>query len=156
MRSAILAISAALLVPAASGVSQAHPYRDGIVSVGIGLADPSALDIKFWTDYRHGFDMGIGLENFDDQLGIYGEFEFGIADFALGNDGGRGLFYLGPGLAVGFRDNNRTSLAATIPIGLDFRFAPPVDLFIEARPGIGVSNHPAFGIGGQIGVRARF
>jgi hypothetical protein len=43
-----------------------------------------------------------------------------------------------------------------IPVGLDLRFEPPIDVFIEARPGVGLLDRPAFGIGGQLGVRYRF
>jgi len=46
--------------------------------------------------------------------------------------------------------------ATTTTIGLDSRFRAPIDLFIEARPGIGLVHRDAFGIGGQLGVRYRF
>ncbi len=131
------------------------PYQTGVVSLGLGLGDPSALDVKFWTGNGSGFNLGIGLERFDDVLGVYGEYELGLAAFRLGQGGARGVFYLGVGGAVALTDEH-TSVAVVVPIGLDFRFRPPVDLFIEARPGIGVLHRPAFGIGGQIGVRYRF
>ena len=150
-----LAVVALTTAPVLAGSARAEPYRPGTVSLGLGLGDPAALDIKFWNDNVSGFDLGLGLEHFDDVFGVYGEYELGLVSFALGNSGARGVFYLGVGGAVAFT-NDYTSVAVVIPVGLDFRFDAPVDLFIEARPGIGVVHRPAFGIGGQIGVRWRF
>jgi hypothetical protein len=126
----------------------------GDVSLGLGLGDPTALDIKLWTTQDSGFDLGFGLERFDDVFGVYGEYEVGLLAFMLGDDGGRGAFYVGLGGAVAI-DDDLASVAVIIPIGLDFRFAAPIDLFVEARPGIGIAHRPAFGIGGQLGVRYR-
>jgi hypothetical protein len=161
MRPAIETLLPALALSSFIALAPADParadptYRAGVVSVGLGLGDPSALDLKLWTGNASGFDFGVGLERFDDVLGLYGEYEFGLATFALGRSGGRGAFYVGAGGAVALRDDH-TTLAAIVPIGLDFRFAAPIDLFIEARPGIGIVHRPAFGIGGQLGVRGRF
>lgn len=129
-------------------------YLDGDVSLGLGLGDPTALDVKFWTGNYSGFNFGLGLEQFDDIFGVYGEYELGLAAFALGNSGARGAFYIGVGGALAAHSDH-SSVAVVIPIGVDFRFRPPVDLFIEARPGVGLIHRPAFGIGGQLGVRFR-
>lgn len=139
-----------------TSTASAHPpYSvDGDVSLGVGLGDPTALDLKLWTGRDSGFDFGLGLERFDDVLGLYGEYEVGLAAFRLGDSGGRGAFYVGIGGAVAF-DDDRSSVALVIPIGLDFRFRAPIDVFVEARPGIGLVDRPAFGLGGQVGVRAR-
>jgi len=151
----LLAIIATLAVSSTASEALARPYVDGTVSLGIGLGDPTALDAKFWTGNGSGLDIGLGLEHFDDIFGIYAEYEFGLAAFRLGDNGGRGVFYVGIGGAVAFKDNDHTSVALIIPIGLDFRLASPIDIFIEARPGAGLVHRPAFGIGGQIGIRFR-
>lgn len=154
----LLAILATLAVSSTASNALAQDriaYVDGTVSLGLGLGDPTALDVKFWTGNGSGFDFGLGLEHFDDVFGIYGEYELGLAAFRLGDSGGRGVFYVGLGGAVAFKDNDETSVALIIPIGLDFRLASPVDIFIEARPGAGLVHRPAFGIGGQLGIRFR-
>ncbi|MCC6624092.1 MAG: hypothetical protein IT385_22745 [Deltaproteobacteria bacterium] len=152
-----LALSFALLAPlVAPTAASAHPPNvDGSASLGLGFGDPTALDLKLWTSRDSGFDFGVGLERFDDVLGLYGEYEVGLAAFALGDSGGRGAFYIGLGGAVAFDDGDKTSAALVIPIGLDLRFRAPIDLFVEARPGIGLVDRPAFGLGGQLGVRLR-
>jgi len=139
------------VVPSAA----AQPDVDGTMSLGLGFGDPTALDLKLWTGRDSGFDFGVGLARFDDLLGLYGEYEVGLAAFRLGDSGGRGAFYVGLGGAIAFEHDRRTSAALVIPIGLDFRFRAPIDLFVEARPGIGLVDRPAFGLGGQLGVRLR-
>lgn len=153
-----LGLAHALIVLGALAPSLARsaPYRDGTVSLGLGLGDPSALDLKLWNDNLSGFNIGLGLERFDDIFGLYAEYELGLLGFRMGHGGARGALYLGLGGAIAFERARRTSVALVIPIGLDLRFEPPIDLFIEARPGIGLVDRPAFGIGGQLGVRYRF
>lgn len=122
-------------------------------ALGIGLGDPAALDLKLWTSDVSGLDLGIGVDHFEDTLGIYGEYELGLIDVLFGHST-RGVFYLGIGGAVAVRSHHReTTVALVVPIGFDVRFRAPIDLFIEARPGIDLANHPAFGIGGQLGIR---
>ncbi len=152
---ATLALATLTFATASEATAQEYRYEPGIVSLGIGLGDPTALDLKIWTTNSSGIDLGIGLERFDDVLGLYGEYEFGLADFRLGQSGGRGVVYIGLGGAVAFTAEH-TTVALIIPIGVDFRFRPPVDLYVEARPGVGLVHRPAFGIGGQVGVRFRF
>ncbi len=145
-----------LLVLLSPVIARAQPtYRTGEVSLGVGFGDPTALDIKFWNSSVSGLNIGVGLERFDDIFGVYAEYELGLVGFRLGNAGARGAFYVGIGGALAF-ERDHTSVAVVIPIGFDFRFEPPIDLFIEARPGIGAVDRPAFGIGGQLGVRYRF
>lgn len=156
MRNAFAALATTALVSSFAATAHADTtYVAGTASLGIGLGDPAALDLKLWTTPYSGFDFGIGLERFDTIFGVYGEYELGLVAFGLGDDGSRGVFYVGVGGALAFTED-KTSLAVIIPIGLDFRFGPPIDLFVEARPGIGVFHRPAFGIGGQVGVRYRF
>lgn len=137
----------------------AEPIRWSSVSLGLGLGDPSALDLKLWTTEDSGFNLGVGLENFDDVFGIYAEYEFGLVAFWIGDDA-RGTFYIGLGGAIAFYDrpgDNDVQVAAIIPIGLNFRFRAPLEVFIEGRPGVALNDDTnRFGIGGQIGLRFIF
>lgn len=152
-----LLIAPLLIAPAgaeAQEVEAVERIDEGPVSLGLGFGDPAAVDAKFWTPNNHGLDIGIGIEDFDNVLGVYGEFEFGLVEFMARRT--LGVFYLGPGAALAFFEDG-LSLAAVVPIGVDFRFPVPLDLFIEARPGIQVVDDPAeFGIGGQVGLRYVF
>lgn len=160
---------AALIVPAVLSVSVpvAHaghePFRPAVVALGLGLGDPTALDLKLWVTPSSGFDFGFGVSRWSDRLGVYGEFEFGLVDFWIGNDV-MGVFYLGVGGAVGLNGNavafedrhDGVSLALVIPIGVNFRFRVPLEVFVEARPGFEILDPGGFGVGGQVGIRYVF
>jgi|GEM_PF-2292541 len=131
-------------------------YRTSNASLGVGFGDPTALDLKLWTGEGSGFDIGVGFRRFSQRVGLYVEYELGLASFWLG-DSAKGVFYIGLGGAVSFRhEKDDTSFALIIPIGLNIRFDAPVEIFLEARPGIEILDHDGFGIGGQLGVRFVF
>jgi len=154
-----LAFSIVALCLGATSSSYAQPYepfRPSVASLGVAFGDPTALDLKLWTGEGSGFNFGIGLHRFSERLGVYGEYEFGLASFWMGNSV-RGIFYLGVGGALAFRHrHDETSLALIIPIGLNFRFRAPLEIFVEARPGVALLDDSGFGIGGQLGVRFVF
>lgn len=141
-----------------SGLAQAapRPHEASSLSLGLAVGDPTAIDLKIWTGGNSGFDLGFGFNRFSERLGFYLEYEFGLADFWLGDDV-KSIFYLGVGGAASLRhENDDTSLALIIPIGLNFRFRAPVEIFVEARPGLALLDKSGFGIGGQVGVRYVF
>lgn len=152
----VLLVGAALSSSASAQVETSTSMDDGVVSLGLGLGDPSAVDAKFWFTENGGLNIGLGLENLDDLFVVYGEYEFGIVDFEAGR--AHGVFYVGVGGAVAFLDGvDDLGLAAIVPIGLDFRFRRPVDVYLEGRPGIEVIEDAAdFAIGAQAGVRYVF
>lgn len=130
--------------------------RASPVSLGVGFGDPTALDLKIWTGRGSGFDFGLGLQRFSDRIGVFAEYEFGLLRF--GNDSSvSGVFYVGLGVAVAFQHrSDDTAVALVIPIGMNFRFDAPVELFVEGRPGIVIAEPYDWGIGGQVGVRFIF
>ena len=131
--------------------------RHATASLGVAVGDPSALDLKLWTGEGSGFDFGIGFRRFTQRIGFYGEYELGLADFWIGDDVWS-VFYLGIGAAVSLHDaHDDLSVALIIPIGINFRFNVPFEIFLEARPGVDlVGNGDRFGIGGQLGIRLIF
>jgi len=145
-----------VLAPVAAQAAPPEPYPASVASLGVAFGDPTAVDLKLWTGQGSGFDFGIGFNRFSERLGIYAEYELGLVDFWIGNSV-RGIFYIGVGGAVALRyHNDDTSVALVIPIGLNFRFRAPVEVFVEARPGIALLDKSGFGIGGQVGVRYVF
>jgi len=155
-----LLAASSLVSASASEAHAARPMHYSTVSLGLALGDPTAVDLKFWNTEDSGFDLGLGLEDFDDTFGVYGEYEFGLVAFWLGDDA-RGTFYVGIGGAVSFHqrhkaDNDDVQVEAIVPIGLNFRFRAPLELFVEGRPGVRLTHNERFGIGGQIGLRYVF
>ncbi len=149
---------------ATAGTANAAPdersgrhYRTSSASLGVAVGDPSAIDLKIWTGEGSGFDIGVGFRRFSERVGMYLEYEFGLASFWIG-DSAKGIFYIGLGGAVSLHHHNDDlGLSLIIPIGLNIRFSAPVELFLEARPGIEVlDDNDRFGIGGQLGVRFVF
>lgn len=157
-------LSGALATLSAPLTAHADPAPiPGNVSLGVGLGDPTALDLKIWTHQGSGFDIGVGLHRFSERLGLYLEYELGLVDFWMG-DSVMGVFYIGIGGALALRnDSDDTSVALVIPIGANFRFRAPVEIFLEGRPGFVIVNQKGygfggslFGLGGQLGVRYVF
>ncbi len=131
-------------------------FRQSTASLGVGFGDPTALDLKIWTGEGSGFDIGVGFRRFSERVGIYVEYELGLASFWLG-DSAKGIFYIGLGGAVSLHHHNDDlGMALIIPIGLNIRFDAPVEIFLEARPGFEILDRDGFGIGGQLGVRYVF
>jgi hypothetical protein len=149
---------ATILMPLAAQAdpNTREPYPKSVASLGVAFGDPTAVDLKIWTGEGSGIDFGIGFNRFSERLGLYAEYELGLVDFWIG-DSVRGIFYIGVGGAVALRyRNDDTSVALIIPIGLNFRFRAPVEVFVEGRPGLALLDKSGFGIGGQVGVRYVF
>lgn len=134
-----------------------NQLQHATVSLGLALGDPSAFDLKLWTGEGSGFDFGIGFRRFTKRVGFYAEYELGLADFWIGHSVWS-VFYIGIGGAVSLQDHDDDlSVALIIPIGINFRFSVPFEIFLEARPGVDlVGNGDRFGIGGQLGIRLIF
>ncbi|PKN58979.1 MAG: hypothetical protein CVU56_03280 [Deltaproteobacteria bacterium HGW-Deltaproteobacteria-14] len=160
---AALIVVALPLVAAPSAFADPYEGHSGgglhnaTVSLGLALGDPSAFDLKLWTGQGSGFDFGVGFRRFTKRVGIYAEYELGLADFWIGHSVWS-VFYLGLGGAISLHDGkDELSVALIIPIGINFRFKVPFEIFLEARPGVDlVGNGDRFGIGGQLGIRLIF
>jgi len=155
-RMALLCLTFATIATPLTSLAAPEPYRHSNASLGVAFGDPTAVDLKIWTGEGSGFDFGVGFTRFSERLGLYAEYELGLVDFWIGNSV-KGIFYIGVGGAVSLRHNNDDlSVALIVPIGLNFRFRAPVEIFVEARPGIAMLDSSGFGIGGQLGVRYVF
>lgn len=155
-------LASILVVPAilAAPISVAHadhaPLRPAIVALGVAGGDPSAIDLKFWINHHSGFDFGLGFSRWSSRVGVYGEFELGLADFWIGDDAS-GVFYIGVGGAIALRyHRDDLAVALVIPIGINFRFRAPIEVFLELRPGFELLDTDGFGLGAQVGIRYVF
>lgn len=159
MRVYLLTLSAFISLALASTDAQAEDRRHfhgSPVSLGVGFGDPTAIDLKLWTTNHSGLDLGVGFNRFSERLGVYAEYELGLIDFWV-EDSVEGVFYIGVGGAVALQHESKdTSVALIVPIGLNFRFRIPLEIFLEARPGVALLDSSGFGIGGQLGVRYVF
>ena len=153
------AAGAALVLALAQGSASAYDgepiHETGAVSAGLAVGDVTAFDLKWWFTEHHGIDFGIGVSQFSERLAVYAEGELALAEWGMGSDA-RGLFYLGPGIQGIVNSPGRDQVALTAPIGLDFQFRAPLDIFVEARPGIALTPNTDLIIGGQAGLRVIF
>ncbi|MCA9515815.1 MAG: hypothetical protein KC635_12795 [Myxococcales bacterium] len=152
-----LVLVATAAAPAAAAetvyVHDAHP--DGW-SIGLGLGDPSGLDVKYWHNDVSGFDFGMGFARFDKVFSMYAEYELGLVDIRMGR-GNHGVFYLGFGGEAALRDHApKASFYGGTPIGFTMRFRAPWDLYAEFRPQVHFHEDPDFVFGGQVGARYVF
>ena len=156
---ACLALSALVVSPTASAIKNQF-------GIGIALGQPTAVDFKWRPNHVIGFNFGVGAHHFSRNLAVYADFEFGIVDFRAGV--AEGTFYLGPGLQLGVTNDDHyygfhkesgggTYLGVMMPIGVEFGFKFPLEIFVELRPGIVVLHAPGvFDFGGQLGFRYGF
>jgi len=153
---ALLCLAFATVATPMASFAAPEPYPHSNASLGVAFGDPTAVDLKIWTGQGSGFDFGVGFTRFSERLGLYAEYELGLVDFWIGNSV-RGIFYVGIGGAVSLRHNkDDLSVAAVAPNKLNFHFRAPVEIFVEARPGLALLDKSGFGIGGQLGVRYVF
>lgn len=147
----------ALALAFGSTAAEAHeggPIHESGVSAGFAVGDITGFDMKLWFAPHHGFDLGIGADAFSDRLALYGEAELSLAEWGMGSNA-RGIFYFGPGVEAVIHDPGDDYIALMAPIGFDFQFRAPLDIFVELRPGLALADSD-FVIGGQGGLRVVF
>ena len=135
-------------------------------------AQPRAIGVRIGNgaeiSYQHSFnanflevDGGVGL-GFDKtfNLGATGIYNFMIAQPAW-TDRGEWGFYAGPGASVGLGlgDVNYLTLGAAGMVGLEYTFWFPLQLSLDIRPMINVTNlktNPVSGFYPTLGIRYKF
>ena len=137
--------------------------KENTFAIGIALGEPTALDFKWRGSPLFGLNVGVGAHHFSRSLAVYVDLEFAPVHFKAG--AASGAFYVGPGLQLGIADGDHyygfkkeygggTYLGIMVPIGVEFAFSFPLEIFVELRPGIVVLESPGyFDLGGQLGFR---
>ena len=162
---ATIAVLASALCPAPAQAARGTHNNHHTFGIGIALGEPTAIDFKWRPSHFFGFNAGVGVHHFADNLAAYADFEFTLVSFDIKGGGPTGGFYLGPGLQLGVANGSHhhgfkkhhdasTYLGIMMPIGVEFTFPFPLEIFVELRPGFVVIESIAFDIGGQVGFRA--
>ena len=122
-------------------------------SVGIILGEPTGLSAKQWLGEGASLDLAVAW-SFIDTGSFYVHLDYQQHFDDLDVDEGNLLWFVGGGakLSVG----QQLNLGIRIPIGLVYEFdSAPIEVFIEAAPGMDVFPAVQFNGGGGIGIRYR-
>ena len=148
-------VGAALCLAA---LAEARPIerRHGQIGVGLALGQPSVVSGKLWLTSRHAVDAGLGWDFVLGEFRLHSDYLwhwFDTAKLEKGKGhlafyaGFGGTFSLGGGAEVGVR----------VPVGMAYHFEhDPIELFVEAAPGIKLSPSTRGLIQGGIGARYFF
>ena len=122
-------------------------------SVGIILGEPTGLSAKQWLGEGASLDLAVAW-SFIDTGSFYVHIDYQQHFDDLDIDEGDLLWFVGGGakLSVG----QRLNLGFRIPLGLVYQFTDaPLEVFIEAAPGMDLFPAVQFNGGGGVGIRFR-
>lgn len=123
--------------------------------VGIVLGEPSGLTAKLWLTESSALD-GVAAWSFQDTGSFYfhADYLLHFHDLIPAEQGIVPL-YLGAGGNLALQDNPH--IGARVPVGIEYIFQEiPVEIFLEAAPGIGIYPETELQMGGGLGVRFYF
>lgn len=143
--------------------SHASNHVDSL-GVGVMFGEPTGLNLKYWNSASTALNFGLAY-SFDDYFVILGDYlwHFPNAFRSVGSRGSK--FFLSPYLGIGavfwFYSNNRhlhsASLGVRIPFGIEFQpHYPPLGIFLEIAPGVGIAPTVDGFLQGDIGIRYYF
>lgn len=167
--STLLAVGLALSAAPAGASEIGNTRRFGL---GVMIGSPSGISAKLYLSPRHALDFGLGIGFLGGPGGSFHMdylFHFMLTE-KPGFDlplyigiGGEVLFfwndnynryYYGPGY---YPNAGRVGVGVRVPIGIAFQLnRAPVDIFIEAAPGVGLFPYPGFYVEGAVGARYWF
>jgi hypothetical protein len=144
-------ILASLLIPLGASTARA---QDSGFGLGIILGDPNGVSGKGWLVSGLALDGAVGFGIIDEgHLAAHVDvlWHMGLKDFSRASMD----LYFGVGGKIGaFEDDFR--LGARGPVGLDFLFQRPVDVFIEIAAGLWIIDDVDFDLDAAAGVRYWF
>lgn len=146
----------------------AHSQTNGQFGLGVELGEPTGLSAKYRINSRDAVDFGLAysfnsfVEVFSDYLyhfpGVFGSSSqfvtqltpyLGIGGVFFDNTGGANSFYGASGSSAG--------LGLRIPLGIEWRPGrPPLGVFVELVPGLGIIPSTFGFFQGGIGIRFYF
>jgi len=161
--------------PAAAALKTARagsPETSRPFGLGIILGEPSGITGKYWMDRRTAIDTTLSF-SFDDYFLMYADYLYHFpAAFGRSSEFISQLNpYVGGGLELliqtkdtGFKDRTyfrsdqgSAGLAIRIPLGIEWRPAnPPLGVFAEIAPGVGVIPATYGYVQGGVGIRFYF
>lgn len=122
-------------------------------SVGIILGEPTGLSAKQWLGEGASLDLAVAW-SFTDPASFYVHLDYQQHFDDLDVDEGELLWFVGGGAKL--KVGRQLNLGVRIPLGLVYEFAEvPLEIFIEAAPGMDVFPDVQVNGGGGMGVRYR-
>ena len=166
----ILLAASTLLATSLSSTAYASRTR-GYYAAGIILGEPTGFTGKYWTEKDRAIDAGLAF-SFNDFFMTYGDylFHFPITDANQSQFIRQLSPYVGAGLSFIFSTNSNRSdgklftenrdtfgLGIRFPLGIEWQPAePPLGIYIEIAPGMGVIPKTFGFMQGGIGGRYYF
>jgi hypothetical protein len=128
--------------------------QDSGLGAGAIIGEPTGLSAKSWISSNDALDAGIAWSISYVWFHVHADYlrhTFGLIPV----EKGQLPLYFGGGVGIGF--GSKISIAARVPVGLDYLFdGTPLDVFIELVPGLQLIPDTRFEMGGGIGVRYWF
>ncbi|MCM2279392.1 MAG: hypothetical protein NDJ89_15055 [Oligoflexia bacterium] len=159
-----------LTAPAALAAPSGAASSGQGIGVGVIFGEPTGITAKFWQGSRHAFDAGLAY-SFDSFMMFYGDHLWHYP----GAFGASSRFvtqltpYFGVGGEVFFgnryrwdrkwlvRDGSSAGIGLRIPLGIEWKPGnPPLGVFLEAVPGLGIIPGMFGFFQGGLGVRYYF
>jgi hypothetical protein len=132
------------------------------IGLGIVAGEPTGLTGKFWFSEKYAGDLGVSY-SFDNYFLFYTDALYHFPNAIVNAKGISGKFvpYFGGGVGVRYstKDSRKNTVDAflRVPIGIEWSFSkPPVALFAEFVPGIGIAPDTYGLVLGGIGIRYYF
>lgn len=147
-----LVIVSVIMLSVFSGTLLAY----GNVGLGIqaGYVEPTGITAKFWIGGQSAIDMAVGwsLSYYNGYLAAQAGY---LYHFPIPLSGSGSLApYLGIGGLMGIA-NDYLGLAARIPLGLEFTYAP-IGVYVQLDPLLNLIPATNFGLAAGIGIRFYF
>ena len=151
--------------------SSSPSHGGGPLGLGIVLGEPTGLSAKYWLTSKHSLDFGLGY-SFNSFIFVYADYLFhfpgafgassqfvaqlnpyiGIGGIFMGStasSGTRGRYFTSDGSSAG--------VGMRLPLGIEWTPGePPLGIFIELVPGLGIIPSTFGFVEGGIGVRYYF
>lgn len=158
-------------LPAATHPSSSPSHGGGPLGIGIVLGEPTGLSGKYWLTSRHALDFGLGY-SFNSFVYVFADYLFhfpgtfgassqfvaqlnpyiGIGGIFLGStagSGSNGRYFTSGGSSAG--------VGMRLPLGIEWTPGePPLGIFIELVPGLGIIPSTFGFFEGGIGIRYYF
>lgn len=146
-----------------SAVSHAgtDPYGPENKRLGVGIiaGEPTGLSLKGYLTQQLGIDAIASWSFVEDAFTLIGDLTYDFFDIPVGTSKVTLPFYAGAGVLVGFNagKEDKTKVGVRVPIGVAVQWTTfPIEVFIEAAPGIELAPETEFDISGGVGVRFYF
>lgn len=128
---------------------------------GIVAGEPTGITLKGYLTQRMAIDATASWSFVNRGFTVLGDVTFEVANFPISSGTVTLPFYVGAGAVIGINphknSNHDTIFGVRVPLGIAVQWVnTPVELYLEAGPGIKLAPETNFQITGGLGVRYYF